>query len=60
MHIRFLCGGDKDFFDYTNVDKNELYDDYKAFEEDQEEKFFDAEEEESNNKKSIYTGEQDY
>ena len=59
MHIRFLCGEDKDYFDYNNVDNNELYDDIVTYDCDQEEKFFDGEEA-NQDKDSIYTGEMDY
>ena len=59
MHIRFLCGGDKEFFNYSQVDDNEYYDDIKENDHDQEEKFFDNEEP-TNNYNSLYTGKQDY
>ena len=59
MHIRFLFGEDKDFFDYTQVDFNEIYDDLYDYHKDQEEKFFD-EEEATNTQYTEYTGNQDY
>ncbi len=59
MSIRFLTGGDKEFFDYESVDKNEMYDDLDIINKDQEEKYFD--EEESNElENSEYTGIQDF
>jgi hypothetical protein len=60
MHIRFLCGLDKDYFDYSQVDNNELYDNLDEINKDQEEKFFDEEEPEIYKQTSVYTGEQDY
>ncbi len=61
MHIRFLCGLDKDYFDYSKVDDNELYDNLDEINKDKEEKYFDEEEEpETYKQTSVYTGEQDY
>lgn len=64
-------GGDKDYFDYKEVDENELYDDLDQINRDEEEAYFDQEEEEfvkmENNNSNLndkikyeYTGVIDY
>jgi hypothetical protein len=59
MALRFLMGEDKEFFDYSSVDKNEKYDDLELINRDSEEKYFD-EEEANEVTSSEYTGIQDY
>ncbi|KAG5675840.1 hypothetical protein PVAND_005710 [Polypedilum vanderplanki] len=44
MYNNFLCGKDKDFFDYSQVDNNEEYDETIENDQDCEDKYFDEEE----------------
>ena len=61
MHERFLAGADSEFFDYTQVDCNEEYDDRKTVERDREDDWFDKEEAgETKQGGSEYTGILDY
>jgi hypothetical protein len=61
MAIRFLFGEDKDYFNYEEVDNNELYDDIEEMNKDEEEKYFDANDEEDDNViENNYTGIIDY
>ncbi len=59
MAIRFLMGEDKEYFDYSSVDYNELYDDIEQINADEEEAYFD-EEEPSEVIDDFNTGIQDY
>ena len=59
MAIRFLMGEDKEYFDYSSVDDNELYDDVEQINADKEEAYFD-EEEPSEIMENFNTGIQDY
>ncbi len=64
MSIRFLMGGDSEFFNYDEVDNNELYDDLEVMVRDDEDKYFDGEDNidtnSDNHGESVYTGIQDY
>lgn len=44
MHLSFLNGQDKDYFDYSMVDDNSDYDDTKISDRDFEDRYFDSEE----------------
>jgi len=59
MMLKFLMGEDREFFDYEEIDNNEIYDDIEQINQEDEEAYFDSEEPSENNL-AEYTGIQDY
>jgi len=59
MIIRFLTGEDKEYFNYDEVDYNEIYDDLEIINQDLEDNYFDKQEENEINE-CDYTGIVDY